>query len=97
MLLSLAVAGSGQSKNSNLFVPQKLSPAFMEIMGTHQMYQKMNQIRQLMKAYIKENKLQQVSGLTTPDGRLSLITGPAPFSMRKIVSILQKGDHITKP
>ena len=33
----------------------------MEVMGTQQMYQKMNQVRQLMNAYIKDKKLQVLS------------------------------------
>ena len=73
--------GTGQSKNSNLFVPLKLSPTFMDVMGTQQTYQKMNQIRQLMNKYIKEKKLLKGDGLVTPDARLALITGPRPFSI----------------
>ena len=56
----LNFVGTGQSKNSNLFVPLKLSSNFMEVMGTQQTYQKMNQIRQLMNKYIKEKNLVKV-------------------------------------
>ena len=33
----------------------------MDVMGTQQTYQKMNQIRQLMNKYIKEKKLVKVT------------------------------------
>ena len=66
----------------------------MDVMGTQQTYQKMNQIRQLMNKYIKEKKLLKNDGLVTPDARLALITGSRPFSLRKIVTVLKQGNHM---
>ena len=57
------LSGTGQSKNSNLFVPLKLSTSFMDVMGTQQTYLKMNEIRQLMNKYINDKKLLKVETL----------------------------------